>query len=348
MGGRKRGLAVRGLLAAALLATAPAVFAWQESDFPPRPAKAHAFSLDGTEPRTLIGEPRAYTFARGDTLYDVARHLGLGINGITAAFPDLDVWLPEVGATLEFPTFWVLPDGDPQGIVLNIPEMRLYFFPNRRGARRTVMTYPVGLGRDGWHTPTGRFTITEKTVDPTWVIPETIRAERIRDRGDHRRAIAGGHSTNPLGRYRMRLSLPLYAIHGTNVPWGVGMKVSHGCVRLYPEDIEPLFAIVAVGTPGKIVYQPVKIGARNGEIYVEVHADLYETGFDYREAAEEKLERNGWFALVDRVRLADALQAKSGVPTRISRGKPLPPRELPFARTAADRNLGDGAPQPSR
>ena len=306
-----------------MLAAPQAVLAWQESDFPPRPVKAYFFSLDESNLSTLIGEPRSYTFAKGDTLYDVARHLGLGINAITEAFPALDVWLPAEGTTLEFPTSWMLPDSDYQGIVVNIPEMRVYYFPNHGRNPQSVITYPVGLGRDDWRTPTGRFTVTQKTVDPDWVVPESIRAEHIRDRGDPRKAIAGGDPGNPLGHYRMRLSLPLYGIHGTNVPWGVGMEVSHGCVRLYPEDIKPLFAIVPVGTPGEFVYQPVKFGARDGDIYVEVHADIYQSGFDYTQAANRQLENIQWSALVDWGRLTDALQLKSGVPTRISQGKPL-------------------------
>jgi L,D-transpeptidase ErfK/SrfK len=311
------------LVVLVLLAGPQAAFAWQESDFPPLPVKAYFFSLDERNLSTLIGQPRSYTFAKGDTLYDVARHLGLGINAITEAFPGLDVWLPAVGTTLEFPTSWVLPDTDHQGIVVNIPEMRVYYFPSHGRNARTAITYPVGLGRDDWRTPTGRFTVTEKTIDPQWIIPDSIRAEHLRDRRDPRRAIAGGDPANPLGHYRMRLSLPLYGIHGTNVPWGVGMQVSHGCVRLYPEDIEPLFAIVPVGTVGQLVYQPVKIGARDGDIHVEVHADIYETGFDYMGAATIELENNEWSALVDWGRLTDALQSKRGVPTRISQGGAL-------------------------
>jgi len=323
--GRNTGLAACRLLAAVLLAAPQAVLAWQESDFPPRPVKAYFFSLDESNLSTLIGEPRSYTFAKGDTLYDVARHLGLGINAITEAFPALDVWLPAEGTTLEFPTSWMLPDSDYQGIVVNIPEMRVYYFPNHGRNPQSVITYPVGLGRDDWRTPTGRFTVTQKTVDPDWVVPESIRAEHIRDRGDPRKAIAGGDPGNPLGHYRMRLSLPLYGIHGTNVPWGVGMEVSHGCVRLYPEDIKPLFAIVPVGTPGEFVYQPVKIGARGGDIYVEVHADIYQVGFDYMAAATRQLEDREWSSRVDWAKLSDALQLKNGVPTRISHGGPLRP-----------------------
>lgn len=298
--------------------------AWTESDFPPRPIVAYLFSRGGSDPSTVIGDPKSYTFAKGDTLYDVARHLGLGMNEVTEALPELDVWVPPEGETKAFPTTWILPESEDQGVVVNIPEMRLYYFPASSAKDpRTVITYPVGLGRDEWRTPTGKFKITEKTVDPKWVIPESIREEHVRERGDPRKFIPGGDPDNPLGHFRMRLSLPLYGIHGTNIPWGVGMEVSHGCIRLYPEDIERLFTMVPVGTPGEILYQPVKIGVRDGDVWVEVHRDVYETGFDYMEAARSLLRDKGWESVVDWGLLAEALQRKTGVPTRLTVGGAL-------------------------
>jgi L,D-transpeptidase ErfK/SrfK len=319
---------MRRILAAAILALAGgAAFAWQESDFPPRPAVAYVFSLGGKDLDTVVGEPRGYTVSAGDTLYDIARHLGLGINEVTDAFPYLDVWLPPEGETFAFPTWWVLPNSDYEGIVVNVPEMRLYYFPNHKGNVHTVITYPVGLGRDDWQTPTGRFKVTEKTVDPTWVIPASIREEHLNERGDPRHLIPGGDPDNPLGHYRLRLSLPLYGIHGTNIPWGVGMEVSHGCIRLYPEDIQRLFTIVPMGSPGEFVYQPVKIGARDGDAYAEVHRDIYETGLDYMTEAKNILQDKGWQDLVDWGRLTDALSEKTGIPVRISEGQPLKSRD---------------------
>jgi L,D-transpeptidase ErfK/SrfK len=309
---------------ALLAVVASAALAWEESDFPPRPVVAYVFSLDPRDLSTVVGEPKGYTFAKKDTLYDVARHLGLGINEVTDAFPGVDPWLPPEGERLAFPTWWVLPDSAYRGVVVNIPEMRVYYFPQGGGDwARTVVTYPVGLGRDEWRTPTGKFKVTEKTVNPEWVIPESIRAEHIAERGDPRTRIAGGDPSNPLGRYRLRLSLPLYGIHGTNIPWGVGMEVSHGCIRLYPEDIERLFGLVAVGTPGEIVYEPVKIGARDGDVYVEVHRDIYDIGLDYAAKARELLRRRGWQDLADPGLLAGALQRRSGVPVLVSTGHPL-------------------------
>ncbi len=339
----KRTIAV--VIAAGLVAAAASVSAWEESDFPPRPVAAYGFMPVGPEPITVIGEPRSYTFARGDTLYDVARHLGLGINEVTGALPEVDVWLPPEGETTAFPTWWVLPASDYEGVVVNIPEMRLYYFPPRKkGAMRTVITYPVGLGRDEWRTPTGKFRVTEKTVDPKWVVPDSIRAEHIRERGDDRNMIPGGAPDNPLGHYRIRLSLPLYGIHGTNIPWGVGMEVSHGCIRLYPEDIERLFTIVPVGVSGEIVYEPVKIGARDGDVFVEAHPDIYDTGFDYLAAAREQLHAKGWENAIDMELLLDALTEKSGTPVRISVGQRLR-RRVQSPATEAERPAMHLAPR---
>jgi L,D-transpeptidase ErfK/SrfK len=332
------------VIAASLLAGA-SVSAWEESDFPPRPLAAYSFVPAGRDPSTVIGEPRSYTFAKGDTLYDVARHLGLGINEVTEAFPDLDVWLPPDGETLAFPTWWILPDSSYEGVVVNVPEMRLYYFPpHLKGGLRTAITYPVGLGRDEWRTPTGKFKVTEKTVNPKWVVPESIRAEHIRDRGDDRNMIPGGAPDNPLGHYRIRLSLPLYGIHGTNIPWGVGMEVSHGCIRLYPEDIERLFTIVPVGAPGEIVYQPVKIGTRDGDVFLEVHPDIYDTGFDYLAGAKERLHAKGLENAIELSLLLDALTEKSGTPVRISVGQPLRHRSQEAA-TEAERPTAGLSPR---
>jgi L,D-transpeptidase ErfK/SrfK len=321
---RRRSALLAAILVAAAVRSAPA---WQESDFTPRPVVAYPYSLDFDRPSTVIGEAEGYTFQKGDTIFDVARHLGLGINEAVGALPGFDVWIPPPSARVVFPTWWVLPDAEHDGIVVNIPEMRLYYYPRIEGTGpRTVITYPVGLGRDDWRTPTGTFKVVEKTVDPTWIIPDSIREEHIIERGDTRKMIPGGDPTNPLGHYRLRLSPGLYGIHGTNIPWGVGMEVSHGCIRLYPEDIEQLFQMVPVGTRTEIVYQPVKLGARDGEIYVEVHPDIYDTGFDGREFSRRWLWARGWAEMVDYDKLDDALDRQDGVPTRISDGRPVDPR----------------------
>src|SRR5262245_36176512 len=227
-------------------------------------------------PETVIGQVRPYRIRPGDTLMDLARLYTLGYNEIVEANPGLDPWVPPVGAVILLPTEWVLPCCSYSGIVVNIPEMRLFYFT--RGPQpgtTTVHTYPVGLGRDDWRTPTGSFRVSGKTVNPQWNIPESIRKEHIEERGDPRTFIPGGDPDNPLGKYRLELTLPMFRIHGTNIPWGVGMQVSHGCVRLYPEDIERLFPQVPIGTPGEFTYQMIKVGKRDGAVFAEVHEDIY-------------------------------------------------------------------------
>jgi len=266
----------------------------------------------------VIGSTRFYQAQKNDTFLDVARYYGLGYNEMAEANPGVDPWVPPVGQVLLLPTEWVLPDIDYNGVVVNVPEMRLYYFRQLGDGSSIVTTYPVGLGRDEWRTPEGKFKITEKTVNPTWVLPESIKEEHRRDGKPAPDFIAGGAPDNPLGKYRFRLSLPLYGIHGTDIPWGVGMQVSHGCVRLYPEDIERLFPMVAVGTPGQFIYQPVKVGARNGHVFIEVHKDIYDTlPGPYREA-RRLIGKYGWSTRVDFDRVQRAVLEQSGVPMDVT------------------------------
>lgn len=293
---------------------------WEESDFG-RPLVVHSYraSKNLAEASTVIGEPSGFTIAKGDTLHDAARYAGLGFNEIADAHPNVDEWTPVPGTRLELPTVWVLPRAARRGIVVNVPEMRLYYYPAEGAGAGGVITYAIGIGRDDWRTPVGKFRVTERTENPTWVIPESIRKERIAEKGWSEKSIAGGDPTNPLGLYRLRLSLDLYSIHGTDQPYAVGRKTSHGCIRLYPEDIEQLYPLVPVGTPGAFVDEPVKIGARGGEIFVEAHPPIYGRRVSYARTARALLREHGWEKLVDPQALAAALERKSGVPTRISR-----------------------------
>lgn len=311
-------------LVSVLAASAARAGRWTEEDFANRVPSRYGFVRGaGDGERTVVGTLRTYVVEEGDTLLDVGRHFDLGYNEMTAANPGVDAWLPPAGEVLVIPTEYVLPESQSGGVVVNIPEMRLYFIHggSRDGGGQTVTTYPVGLGRDDWRTPQGRFKVRGKTENPTWVIPESIRAEHIRDRNDARTFIAGGEPDNPLGSYRLELTLPLYALHGSNMPWGVGMQVSHGCIRLYNEDITALFREVRVGTPGEFLYQPVKMGARDGRLYVEVHPDIYSLT-SLAEEAERLLTQRGWTDRVDRGRLRQALEQQSGLPVMISGDRP--------------------------
>jgi L,D-transpeptidase ErfK/SrfK len=284
--------------------------------------------VPGTDPakaKTVIGNTRFYNVQKGDTFLDLARFYGLGYNEIEDANPGVDPWIPPVGQAVVLSTGWVLPQVKYTGIVVNIPEMRLYYFhPQAKNGQMLVSTYPVGLGRDDWRTPSGKFTVQGKTKNPTWNIPPSIQKERIKEKGFSETSIPGGDPKNPLGKYRIELSLPMYRIHGTNIPWGVGMQVSHGCIRLYPEDIEQLFPIVKIGGAGEFLYQPVKIGARDGRIYAEVHPDIYQQIPGMYGEAQRIVRQLGWTELVDFKRLERAVQEKSGVPLDVTRGGMTP------------------------
>ena len=287
---------------------------WTEESFAARiPVRYPLTGRGSTAESTVIGGLETYVVEDGDTLLDVGRHFDLGYNEMTSANPGVDPWMPSPGEVLIIPTEFILPEARPQGVVVNIPEMRLYHFQSG-----TLVTYPVGLGRDDWRTPEGTFKIRGKTENPTWVIPESIRAEHMRERNDPRTFIAGGDPENPLGGFRLELTLPLYGLHGSNMPWGVGMQVSHGCIRLYNEDITVLFREVHVGSPGEFLYQPVKVGTRNGEILIEVHPDIYGLRGNLEDEAQQILGRHGWGDRIDPARLRRAVKDQTGLPVVIS------------------------------
>lgn len=222
----------------------------------------------------VIGQNLIVHAKASETLLDIARRYEIGYREIRAANPAIDPWLPEEGALVLIPSQYVLPQAPRKGIVINLAEMRLYYFPRRpAGQMEVVVTYPIGIGREGWSTPLGKTTIIEKTPNPTWIPPESIRAEHAANDDPLPQVVPPGPD-NPLGKFALRLGMPSYLIHGTNRPWGVGMRVSHGCIRLYPENIARLFERVKIGTPVNIIYQPFKAGMRRGELYVEAHLSL--------------------------------------------------------------------------
>ncbi|MFZ9125168.1 MAG: L,D-transpeptidase family protein [Steroidobacteraceae bacterium] len=222
----------------------------------------------------LIGEPRQASARHEDTLLDLARRYKLGYEEIINANPGVDPWMPGAGVRIELSKRRILPAAERRGIVINLPEHRLYFF-TPDGTE--VYSYPVSIGKMDWNTPLGATRIVSKVKDPPWYPPESVRREHAA-KGDILPAVVPAGPDNPLGRYAMRLGIPggAYLIHGTNRPAGVGMQVTHGCMRLYPEDIEALFGMAAVNTPVTIVNQPFKVGWRDGRLWVEVHPALKE------------------------------------------------------------------------
>lgn len=236
---------------------------------------AASYPLPGKE-FNLIGDIKVVEAHQGDTLLDIARSHDVGQEAILLANPDVDRWLPGAGAQVTVPARHILPDAPFEGIVLNLPEMRLYYYPvSELGERLEVRTYPVSVGRMDWATPLGDTTLVTKVRDPAWHPPESIRLEH-EDQDDPLPRVVPPGPDNPLGRYALRLGIPGYLMHGTNKVFGVGMRVSHGCIRLLPEDIEELFELVPLGTPVRIINQAVKAGWHGGELYLEVHPPLGE------------------------------------------------------------------------
>ncbi|MGE5181862.1 MAG: L,D-transpeptidase family protein [Acidobacteriota bacterium] len=316
------GVLVAGCAAHRAASAAAPEPAWSEESFAHKDVPRFTVDLDahGAPVDTVVGKVTTYRVRQGDTLLDVARWYDLGYNEIVDANPGVDPWVPKAGSDVVVPTAWVLPCCSYRGIVVNLPEMRLYRYRRRREApgKLEVVTYPVGMGRDDRRTPRGTYRVSGKTVNPQWNIPASILREHIAERGDHRTFIPGGAPDNPLGRYRIELASSRYAIHGTNVPWGVGMLVSHGCLRLYPEDIERLFPEVAVGTRVEFVYQPVKAGTRGGATYVEAHPDIYRYTRSLAADARTALARRGLDHAVDAALLRAAVTTPRGVPVQVA------------------------------
>ena len=235
-------------------------------------ASLHATTFDIWSADTSVVGHNMVVYSRAeDTLLDIARQFDLGYRDITDANPDVDAWLPGENTAVVLPTRFILPDAPKNGIIINIAEMRLYYYPKtKQGELQQVITHPIGIGREGWATPLGKARITQKVKDPTWTPPESIRKEHA-EKGDPLPRVVPAGPDNPLGAYAMRLSMPGYLLHGTNKPYGVGLRVSHGCIRLFPEDIEHMFGITPSNTPVEIIYQPNKAGMRQGQLYLEAH-----------------------------------------------------------------------------
>jgi L,D-transpeptidase ErfK/SrfK len=280
-----------------------------------RPAeKKPAMFLDGHEflvgKDSVIGMVRYYTVRENESLIEIARMFDLGFNEISNANPGTDPFVPPDGMRAKIPAEWILPDVKVrQGIIINIAEMRLYFFPERNS--EFVYTFPIGIGDEGTETPVGRFRIIQKIAQPYWRVPKSIKKEdpELPD-------VVPPGPDNPLGSHAMRLSAPGILIHGTNRPWGIGRKVSHGCIHLYPEDIPWLFDHVKKGTRVTIVEQPVKVGLRGNRIYLEVH-DVGKK--DYLQEALSILGKKKLIGKIDQERLDRVIREKDGIPAVISR-----------------------------
>lgn len=259
--------------------------------------------------RALIGDPGQHIVKKRETLLDVARQHGLGFNEMRDLYPELDPWLLQEGMVLTIPSQWIPPLEGFRGIVINVAELRLYYYYT--GQQPRVMTFPVGVGDRDWPTPVGDFKVREKRMHPTWFIPpslkEKYKAKTIRPGPD-----------NPLGDYWIGIG-DAYGIHGTDMPWSVGRLVTRGCIRLYPEDIRLLFNAVPIGTPVRMIYEPVKISQSGDRVVVEVHEDVYGYTGDLTAYGCRCLEQKGLAHRVDMPRFLEALSLHNGMPVDVTR-----------------------------
>jgi len=264
----------------------------------------------------VIGQLLVVETEEGDTLPDIARNFGLGHNAIVLANPEVEKWLPPPQTKVLLPLRFILPAVARQGIVLNLANTRLFYFPEKN--RQRVITYPAGIGRDGWDTPMGLTKVISKVKNPTWTVPVSIAREHAA-KGDILPKVVPAGADNPLGQYALKLSKSGYLIHGTNKPYGVGMQISHGCLNLYPEDISALFDITAVGTQVMIIDKPYLVAWEEGTLFLEAHPPLDKTK-DFKKPliAEIKQLVKKHKTPVDWLKVTQVLAAANGVPTPIS------------------------------
>lgn len=271
-------------------------------------------SLIGSPPYQVKYVPAKYE----DTLIDIAVEHRLGQDEIVLANPFVDRWLPGAETPVRIPTSFLLPNAPRQGIVINLPEMRMYYFP---GGNR-VVTYAIGIGReDDWRTPLGSTKVVGKMANPSWTPPPSIVAEHAAD-GDILKPYYPPGPDNPLGLFAFRLGIPGYLIHSTNVVNGVGMRVSHGCIRMYPADIEEFFPMVAVGTPVNIVNQPIKVGWYHDTLYMETYPQMEEYPASYEQRLNTALNlieqaNGGKMPVIKGAVLKLAVEKASGIPVAI-------------------------------
>jgi L,D-transpeptidase ErfK/SrfK len=270
----------------------------------------------------IVGELRVVIAKQEDTLLDIARRFNLGYNEITAANPAVDAWVPGEGTRVIVPSQFILPPGPRHGVVLNLAQMRLFYFVEaKKGQPAQVVTQPVGIGTDYARTPLGETRVVRKMPDPIWRPSRDIREEHV----------AGGHwleaevkpgPDNPLGKYALYLGLSGgYLIHGTNKPWGIGMRVSHGCIRLYPEGIEALYPYVPVGAPVRIINERFLLGWREGVPYLQAFGEIEEEApgaTDLTPLVQVLLKKTGRSGPPDWAKAMRVASERRGLPLPIS------------------------------
>jgi L,D-transpeptidase ErfK/SrfK len=256
----------------------------------PLPVATHRFVLDSPSD-DLVGEVQVTTTSKEDTLPDIARRFNVGYEEIVRANPGVDPWLPGANRKVIVPTQFLLPNAPRDGVVINLAAMRLYYYPKHKaGEPALVYTHPIGVGKVGWQTPEGTTRIVSREKNPTWRPSAGVRKEHAANEDPVPAVVLPGPD-NPLGKYKFNLGWASYLIHGTNKPYGVGLRSSHGCIRLYPEDIEKLFAAVPIGTPVHVVNQPFLFGWHEGRLYMQAYTVLEDDKRNWQKSQPAKLTK---------------------------------------------------------
>jgi L,D-transpeptidase ErfK/SrfK len=286
---------------------------------PEKELERHAFAVEKGD--RVIGRLATVRVKDGDTLPDIARHFGLGLDELIAANPDVDVWAPRAGSRVLLPLMFILPDSARQGIVINLAAMRLFYY-GAQGKSSSVATYPVGIGEEGRSTPVGAMFVERKAVKPTWYVPASIRKDH-QQKGDPLPPEVPPGPDNPLGEYALYLSRASYVIHGTNKPYSIGLRATNGCIRLYPEDIRKLYKVAPVKTTVHIVNQPYLIGRANGMLYLEIHVPQEELNAEEMQkrlfARLKEIEKREKVQL-DWNRVEETVRQARGIPVPVLRG----------------------------
>jgi len=291
-------------------------------------ALKYEFSL--IKNQSVFGKMGGVEVNENDSLPLIARHYGLGFDEITLANPETDTWLPQTGHTVILPLKFVLPNTPQKGLVLNLAAKRLFYFTENKANK--VLTFPVGIGRKGWETPTGTTKVIAKKEHPDWVVPRSIRLEH-KKKGDPLPKVVRAGPNNPLGDYAIRLGIPGYLIHGTNKPYGVGMAISHGCIRLYPEDIAILFKQIKISSQVKLIHQPFLIGWEKDELYIQVYPSAHVSKKHYQKLQldfKKKIKRiaHRTTRQINWDKVDKAINQKNGVTVAIFSDSPLVTSDL--------------------
>jgi L,D-transpeptidase ErfK/SrfK len=261
----------------------------------PEPAPTHRFEIDPTV--DIVGVVQKTRATKDDTLTDIARRFNVGYEEIVRANPGVDPWLPGE-REIVIPSQFILPNAPREGIVINAAAMRLFYYPKvKKGEAQVVHTYPIGIGKVGWKTPEGATKIVRRTKDPVWRPTASILAEHKKN-DDPLPAVVPAGPDNPLGRFAFYLGWPTYMIHGTNKPAGVGLRSSHGCIRLYPEDIAQLYEMAPIGASVRVVNQPFVFGWHDGALHIQAFDILEDDPRDWKKAQAKLLNK----ALAERIR----------------------------------------------